>query len=271
VSASALAAPSAQRTVAAQLYPVRKLLRKEPDRALKGLAAIGFKEVEGYNRPQLIGLAPRLKEYGLTPRACTVETPLITANWDPFPELKRITLQEAIDSLATAGVEYFVLGDIPPGARGDGEDFFRRTADRMNSAAELCRKSGLRFAWQNHDFEFAGRLGLRPIDIYKERLDQKLVSLELDVFWLSMAGVDPLKIMKEWKGHISLLRLNDRTQSADDRRGAYTEVGTGTIDFPSILKAAPASGIWAFSIGQDETEGDPLESLQKSYNYLKTL
>ncbi|MDQ1473378.1 MAG: hypothetical protein QOJ99_4858 [Bryobacterales bacterium] len=277
MTAAAGHAAPVERTFAAQLYTVRSLLRKEPDRALKTIAGIGFKEVEAYNRPQLVNLAPRLKQFGLTARACTVETPLITANWDQFPELKQISLKEAIDSLATIGVEFFVMGYIPPGARGDGEDFFRRTADRMNAGAELCRKSGLKFAWQNHAFEFAGRPGFRPIDLYKERLDQKLVGLELNIFWLSMAGLDPLKMIKEWKGHVPLLRLNDRakgnpTEFAEDApRGAYAEAGTGVIDFASILKAAPAAGVKVYTVGQDETEGDPLESLRRSYNYLKNL
>jgi sugar phosphate isomerase/epimerase len=277
LTAAAASAAPAERTFAAQLYTVRRLLRREPDRTLKTLAEIGFKEVEGYNRTQLVALAPALKQFGLTPRACTVETPVITANWEQFPELKQITVREAVESLAGAGVEFFVLGYIPPGARGDGEDFFRRTADRMNAAAELCRKAGLKFAWQNHAFEFAGRPGSRPIDLYKERLDTKLVGLELDVFWLAMARLDPVRVMKEWKGRVPLLRLNDRakgeiTQFVEDApRGAYTEAGTGVVDFPSLLKSAPAAGVKVFSVGQDETEGDPLESLRKSYNYLKNL
>ena len=68
---------------------------------------------------------------------------------------------------------------IPPGARGDGDDFFRRTADRMNAAAELCRKAGMKFAYRTHAFEFGGRAGLRPMDIFRERLDAKLVAFEL--------------------------------------------------------------------------------------------
>jgi sugar phosphate isomerase/epimerase len=276
-SAATLRGATPQPTFAAQLYTVRSLLRREPDRALKALADMGFKEVEGYNRLQTVALAPKLKQFGLTARACTVETPLITANWEPFPELKQLSVKEAIDSLASAGIEFFVFGYIPPGARGDGEDFFRRTADRMNAAAELCRKAGLRFVWQNHAFEFAGRPGFRPIDLYKERLDLKRVGIEIDVFWLSMAGIDPVKMLKEWKGHAQLLRMNDRakgepTQFAEDApRGAYTEAGTGAIDFPSILKAAPAAGVKVYTVGQDETEGDPLESLRKGYNYLKSV
>jgi sugar phosphate isomerase/epimerase len=273
-AATSLAAATPARVTGVQLYSVRTGLKRDPDRVLQALAAIGFREVEGYSRPGTIALAPKLKQYGLTVRSCQVETPLLTANWELYPELKQVALPEAIDSLAGAGVEYFTMGYISPGARGDYDDFFRRTADRMNAAAELCRKSGLRFAWQNHAFEFEGQPGKRPIDIYKERLDQKLVGLELNVFWASVAGEDPMRLLKEWKGHVPLLHLNDKAKDAPRQFsetigiGAFAEAGSGDIDFPAILKAAPAAGVKAMFAGQDETAGDPIESLRRSFAYL---
>jgi sugar phosphate isomerase/epimerase len=273
-AASRLTAATPPRVTGVQLYSVRAALKRDPDRILQTLVSIGFKEVEGYSRPETIALAPKLKQYGLTVRSCQIETPLLTANWEPYPELKQVTLPEAIDSLAGAGVEYFTMGYISPGARGDADDFFRRTADRMNAAAELCRKSGLRFAWQNHAFEFEGQPGHRPIDIYKERLDQKLVGLELNVFWASVAGEDPLRLLKDWKGHVPLLHLNDKAKDAPRQfsetigLGAFVEAGSGDIDFPAILKAAPAAGVRAMFAGQDETAGDPIEGLRRSFAYL---
>jgi sugar phosphate isomerase/epimerase len=273
-AAAASAAVVPVRVTGVQLYSVRAALRKEPDRVLQALAGIGFKEVEGFSRPETVALTPKIKQYGLTVRSCQVETPLLTANWELYPELRQVTLPEAIDSLAGAGVDYFTMGYISPGARGDGDDFYRRTADRMNAAAELCRKSGLRFAWQNHAFEFEGQLGHRPIDIYKERLDQRLVGLELDVFWAAVAGQDPLRLLKEWKGHTPLLHLNDKAKDAPHQSseaigiGAYVEAGAGDIDFPAILKAASAAGVKAQFVGQDESQGDPIESLRRSFAYL---
>ena len=273
-AAAASAAVASARVTGVQLYSVRAVLKKEPDRVLEALAGIGFKEVEGFSRPETVVLAPKIKQAGLTLRSCQVETPLLTANWDQYPELKQVTLTEAIDSLAGAGVEYFTLGYISPGARGDGDDFYRRTADRMNAAAELCRKSGLRFAWQNHAFEFEGQPGHQPIDIYKERLDQRLVGLELDVFWASVAGQDPLRLMKEWKGRVPLLHLNDKAKDAPHQFseaigiGAYVEAGAGDVDLAAILKGAPAAGVRAQFVGQDETPGDPIESLRRSFAYL---
>jgi sugar phosphate isomerase/epimerase len=273
-TAAASAAVGPARITGVQLYSVRAALKRQPDRVLQALAGIGFKEVEGFSRPETVALTPKIKQYGLTVRSCQVETPLLTANWELYPELKQVTLPEAIDSLAGAGVEYFTMGYISPGARGDGDDFYRRTADRMNAAADLCRKSGLRFAWQNHAFEFEGQPGHRPIDIYKERLDQRLVGLELDVFWASVGGQDPLRLLKEWKGHVPLLHLNDKAKDAPHQFseaigvGAYVEAGGGDIDFSAILKAAPGAGVKAQLVGQDETSGDPIESLRRNFAYL---
>jgi sugar phosphate isomerase/epimerase len=274
IAASSLTAATSARVTGVQLYTVRSALRKDPDSVLQSLAGVGFKEVEGFNRADTVTLAPRIRQHGLTLRSCQAETPLFTANWEAYPELRQISLSEAIDSLAGAGVEYLTMGYISPGARGDNDDFFRRTADRLNAAAELARKSGLRVAWQNHAFEFEGQPGHRPIDIYKERLDPRLVGLELNVFWASVAGEDPLRLLKEWKGRVPLLQLNDKAKDAPRQfseaigAGAFVEAGAGDIDFPATLKAAPAAGVKFQFAGQDETEGDPVESLRRSFAWL---
>ena len=142
-----------------QLECVRSLLKRQPDATLKALAEMGFREAEGYSRAETLALVQKLKQNGLTARSCVVEVPLITQNWDPYPEYKPLSLAEAIDGVAAAGIEYFTMGYIGPGARGDGDDFYRRTADRMNVAGELCKKAGVKFAWQSHAFEFEGAQG----------------------------------------------------------------------------------------------------------------
>jgi sugar phosphate isomerase/epimerase len=276
MSATALwAARSGISLAGVQLESVRSLLRRAPDQTLKSLAEIGFKEVEGYGRAETLALIPKLKQFGLTPRSCAVEPPLITQNWEPYPEFKPLSLAEAIDGVAAAGITYFCMGYISPGARGDGDDFYRRTADRMNAAGELCHKAGIRFAWQSHAFEFQGRAGARPIDIYKERLDLKLVSLELDVFWASVAGQDPIKLLKEWKGHVPLLRINDKTKDAPRQfseqivLGAWAPLGEGAIDLAGVLKAAPGAGVESCFIGQNQDPDDPIASLRTAFKWLQ--
>jgi sugar phosphate isomerase/epimerase len=273
----ALRAANPSPVLGAELYSVRKALKQDPDGVLKAIAGIGYKEVEGYNRLETIALMPRIKASGLAVRSCQAETPLITADWDNYPEFKQIPVKAAIESLSAAGIGFFKMGYISPGARGDGEDFYRRTADRMNAAAELCRKSNVKFVWQNHAFEFDGRPSLRPIDIFKERLDPKLVRMEIDPFWASVAGQDPIRLLKDWKGSVSFLRFDDKAKGTPVDfvetlgRGAYAEPGSGVLDLPGIVKAARAEGVAYYSAGLDETEGDPVESLRKSFSFFKTI
>lgn len=275
--AAAMKTPAESRPLGAQLYSIRGALKQTPDETLKAVAAIGYKEVEGYNRLDTIALAPRIEAAGLKARSCRTETPLITADWENYPEFRQVTLTKAIDSLAGAGIGFFVMGYIPSGARGDADDFYRRTADRMSAAAELCRKSGIQFVWQNHAFEFAGRPGMRAIDIFQERLDAKLVRLELDPFWASVAGQNPIELLKEWKGRVSLMHLNDKTRGVPVQfeqtigPGAWAEPGSGSLDFPALMKAARAAGVQHYFAGPEETTGDPLESLRRSFGYFKSL
>jgi len=264
------------RTVGVQLYTVRGTLMKDSDHVLKTIAQIGYKEIEGANRADLIALIPKIKELGMKAVSCHVETPLITGDWEKYKGLKEVPVQEAIDSLKAAGVEYFTMAYIQPQARGD-LDFYRKTADNMNNTAERCHKAGLKFAYHNHAFEFAGKAGERPIDIFYDRLDKNLVALELDVFWVSITGNDPIEMMKKWKGRVGLLHLKDLEKGTPAQftegapKTAFREVGSGSLNFPAILKEAPAAGVKHYFVEQDQTAGDPLDSLRKSFDYLKTI
>ena len=272
---AAAAATTSSRVWGVQLSTLRGVVRREPARILKALADIGYKEIEGAARPDALAMLPAIGDSGLALRSCFVETPLVTADWERYPNLIPVPLEEAISSLKQAGVEYFVVRYIEPGARGDGDDFYRRTADRMNRAGELCRKAGLKLAYHNHAFEFGGRPGFRPIDIFRERLDGKLVLLELDVFWASVAGQDPLEVMKAWKGRLGPLHLGDMAKGLHPQTeetilpGVSVELGAGVIALRAVLKAAASAGVRSYFVEHEATPGDPLDALRKSFEFLK--
>jgi sugar phosphate isomerase/epimerase len=54
-------------------------------------------------------------------------------------------------------------------------------------------------------------------------------------------------------------------------RTAFKEIGSGVLDFPAILKAAPGAGVKHYFVEQDQTPGDPLDSLKKSIDYLNSI
>lgn len=276
LGAASLVKAAGNRTLGVQLYTVRGTLMKDSEHVIKTIAEIGYKEIEGAGRADLITLLPLIKQNGMKAVSCHVETPLITGDWEKYKGMKQVPVEEAIESVKNAGVQYFTMAYIQPAARGD-LDFYKKTADQMNKTGELCKKAGLQFAYHNHAFEFGGKPGERPIDIFKERLDKKLVTLEMDVFWVSVAGHDPLEMLKEWKGRVSLLHLKDKDKETPVQytesvpRTAFKEVGSGSLNFPALLKAAPGLGVKHYFVEQDQTPGDPLDSLRKSYQYLQSI
>jgi sugar phosphate isomerase/epimerase len=265
------------KSVGVQLYTVRSTVMKESEKVIKGIADIGYKEIEGSGRADLLQLLPLIQSNGMKVVSCHVETPLITGNWDKYPNFKtKATVDEAVESVKKMGARYFTMAYISPVERGD-LDFYRKTADQMNKVAETCKKAGLQFAYHNHAFEFGGKPGERPIDVFKERLDKKLVALEMDVFWVSVAGHDPVEMLKEWKGRVGLIHLKDKAKETPVQynegvaKTAFQEVGSGSLDFHAILQAAPAAGVKHYFVEQDQTPGDPLDSLKKSFQFLKTV
>lgn len=261
--------------VGAELYTVRAVLNQEPDRVLKAIADMGYKEVEG-NRADMVELRDKIKQYGLNPVSCHAEQGLITGNWGNVKQPAGLTLESAIQSSKEAGVHYFVMPYLPPDQRGP-LDSYNALADKMNHAGELCRKAGMEFAYHNHAFEFGGSPGQRPIDVFKKRLDPKLVALEMDVFWVSVAGQDPVAMLQEWRGRVSLVHLKDKAKGTAVQynegvpRTTFQEVGNGTLDWNAILKAARSAGAKHFFVEQDQTPGDPLASLKKSIDFLHSL
>ena len=265
------------KSVGVQLYTVRGTLMKESEKVIQTIAKIGYKEIEGASRADLIKLLPLIQSNGMKAVSCHVETPLITGNWEKYPNFTaKPSVDEAVESVKKMGAQYFTMAYITPAERGD-LDFYKKTADQMNKVGEACKKGGLQFVYHNHAFEFGGKPGERPIDVFKERLDKKLVALEMDVFWVSVAGHDPVEMLKEWKGRVALIHLKDKEKGTPVQyvesvpKTAFKEVGSGTLDFRAILQAAPAAGVKHYFVEQDQTPGEALDSLKKSFEYLKTV
>jgi sugar phosphate isomerase/epimerase len=61
--------------------------------------------------------------------------------------------------------------------------------------------------------------------------------MELDLYWMTRAGHDPVAWFQRHPGRCPLLHLKDAT-----REGAITDIGRGTIDFKRILAAAGGRG-----------------------------
>jgi len=272
------AAPGA---LGVQLYTVREQLKTAAEATLKAIAEIGYKEVE-LGRGELPKLAPIANSVGLTPVSMHLEAPLVTGNWEAWsatPGVSRETLAEALERARAHGIKYAVVSYLMPSERGTTVAAYEKFADQLNAAGEKARAAGVTLGYHNHGFELAPLTdGGRPIDVLAARLDPAAVKLEVDVFWVSITGADPVDLLTRNKGRVALVHLKDKAKGApretDERKVAketFTEVGHGSLDFPAILKAAQAAGVEHYFVEQDQTPGDPIVSLRQSYQYLRTL
>jgi sugar phosphate isomerase/epimerase len=212
-------------TAGVQLYTVRHLLLKHPLETLQAIADIGYREIEML-RSQVGVLTPYLKKVALRPVSLHFETPLLTGNWkawqhaDMPPVEPGVTFDDTVAVARDHGFQYLVFNYLAPEERL-GLDFYRTLADKLNSAGLKCRSAGLRFCYHNHDFEFEPKLGGRPIDTLLAHLDKKLIGLEVDTFWVSMAGVDAAAFVRQNAGWVELVHLKDNIAISNHRLLAF--------------------------------------------------
>jgi sugar phosphate isomerase/epimerase len=185
-------------------------------------------------------------------------------------------MSRVVDQLKGYGFQYAVHPYVPPAERG-GPDVMKALADKLNLFGEKCHAAGMQAAYHNHAFESAPAGNQTLFQVLIDNTDKKLVGFEVDCFWISVAGLDPAEFIKKLSGRIPLLHLKDKAQGTEQRfnesvpRTAFKEVGNGVLDWPGILRAASAAGVQHYFVEQDQTPGDPLDSIRQSYNYLSKL
>ncbi|HUU13213.1 MAG TPA: sugar phosphate isomerase/epimerase [Terriglobia bacterium] len=260
-------APPLGLPIGLELYTVRNECEKDFEGTLAKVAAIGYKEVEVYDF------------YGKT--AADVRK-LLDANGltSPSGHLLMAKLKSGlakhIEDAKTLGMEYLICPILDPKDR-DSMDDFKRHAEFFNKLGEQCKKAGIQFGYHNHDFEFKSYDGVIPYDELLRLTDPDLVKMELDCYWMTRAGKDPVEYLTKNPGRFPLLHIKDAMKDAptstdlDEGRGYFTEVGRGTIDWVRIFKAAPQGSVKHYYVEQDMCDGSPLDSIKISYDYLKDL
>jgi sugar phosphate isomerase/epimerase len=172
---------------------------------------------------------------------------------------------QAVDDAAAAGVKYMVCAFLSEAERGN-LDRYKTIADQLNKAGERCQKAGIQLCYHNHDFEFKAENGQMPFDVLLSGTDKKLVKMELDLYWTTKAGQDPLALFKQHPGRFPLWHVKDMAKTPEK---SFTEVGNGSIDFKKIFTQADLAGLQYFFVEQDSTPGDPFDSVTKSIGYIK--
>lgn len=241
-----------------QLYTVRRDLEKDFEETLRQVSALGINEVEfaGYFGKKPENIKKILKELKLSAPSAHIGT-----------ETLRKNLAQTIEDAKIIGHKYLVLGYLPENERKTLDDY-KKLSELLNKSGEECRKSGLQFAYHNHDFEFIKLEEKIPFDMILAETDSKNVRIELDLYWTTKGGKNPVDYFEKYPKRFPLVHVKDMDNTP---KKSFTEVGRGVIDFKKIFSKADRAGIRHFFIEQDETPAAPLESVKISLKYLKTL
>lgn len=264
-----------QQLIGLQLYTVRNQIVKDPDGTLAKVAEIGYNSVEamGYGNGKFFGLTPAqlsamIKKHGL-------KSP--SGHYGMMNFLLKDDMNDLKDNIAAAatmGHEYIVIPFLTDNMRTSLGDY-KKLAAKFNVAATEAKKSGLKLAYHNHDFEFkdwgGGQTGF---DVLLKETDPSLVFFEMDIYWVTRAGHNPIQIIKSNPGRIRMWHLKDMSQkepaSYDVGGNQYfAEVGAGIVNFKEIFRYKKESGMKYFFVEQDQTSEPVFDAIAKSYKYVK--
>lgn len=247
--------------VGLQLYTVRGDLARDVERTLQQVADAGYRLVE------TAGLANRtpsefraaLDRHGLRS---------LSGHW---------SLQEVDDTddmiakARTLGQQYVVIPSLPRNLTSS-MDGWREAAERLNRLGEKLQAAGLQLGYHNHTPEFQTFGGSTPAyDTLISRTDPKLVTFEMDIFWIHEAGYDPLVYFDRYPGRFQLAHLKDsKGGHGGDAMARLTPVGSGVIDWRRILAAADRAGL-RYAFVEQDVAADPIAAIRASHAYLERL
>ena len=253
------------------LYTVRDSMASNPKATLMAVADAGYAYVESadYAEGKFYGMTPAEFKSTLDSLGLTV----ISAH------MSMVTLENAdqlIADVKAAGITYFVI-PVPPmgmftvdpatntlGMKGTADEL----VTIMNTIGEKCHKAGLKLLYHNHDFEFMPLAdGTIIEDVLLEKCNPEWVNFQMDLYWVTKANANALTYFEKYPGRFKAWHVKDM-----DQEGKFAPVGTGTIDFKSILAQKEKSGMEFYLVEQDQTFGlDPMEAIKISHKGLVDL
>jgi len=295
---SALGATGAKLRIGLNLFSIPKMLEKNFREAIAFIASLGYSEVEPYgpyefNSPGEIAgwrsLGPQLGFsgsgfFGLTARE--VRSILDEHHMSaPSMHTSLEALQTKMSALAEAahvlGATYVTLPSIPADKRQTLDDY-KRMADSFNAIGEEARRNGVKFAYHNHGYGQHPMQGEIPLNLLFKQTDPALVFFEMDIYWTTAGGGDPIQLLEDHPKRYKMLHLKDMKELQHFKGDGgdpsqwmamfpyMTSVGDGVLDIKGIVAQAQRAGIEYYFVEED-TVANPEVALKRSADYLLKL
>ncbi|MCK5066191.1 MAG: sugar phosphate isomerase/epimerase [Bacteroidales bacterium] len=289
---------SISREIGIQLYTLAKPLSDDFPGVIKKLAEFGYKNLEFagpyyFSPEEEIKTNPLITLMGLSGYGYHGHTPKEIRKMLDDLGLKsksahisdaslKHNIDEAINAAKIIGQEYI----LSPMFIGQSADDYKAAAELYNKFGEKCKEAGIRYGYHTHSQEFAIYDGATAFDILVKNTDPGLVCFELDLFWATVAGVDPVKVIQQYPGRVKLLHIKEMTKKMDkiyntnepfdnmaiamEIMGNQTIIGEGIIDFKTIINQVDNAGI-EYMVIESDFPPEPIKFAEESIKNLKKI
>ena len=275
--------------VGIQLYSVRNRMKEDPVATIRAVAEKGYRYLEVANLQAKtdsgVGFGVSTDEIKKILDDTGAE--VFSAHIQPFtPDMAKPIIQYH----KTIGSKYLIL---PMDFYTDRDDVLRK-AELMNELGRLCAYAGLGFMYHNHWYEFQIFQGKTVFDLIAENTDPQLVMFELDTYWMTRGGQDPLEMLKRFGTRVKLIHQKDFPAEYRDEiilidpvnrdnikvdleyfqkvknPKTFTEIGTGILPIQEIINIGNTLCKSEYIVlEQDHSQYDELESIRISMESFK--
>ncbi len=246
-----------------QLWSVRDDMAKDPKGTLKQVASFGYKQIESFEgeKGMYWGMTNKefkayMDELGMT---------IVSSHCDAKKDLEKKAAEAA-----EIGIKYLITPHI--GAQKTLADW-KPIVESFNKNGEICKKAGIRYAYHNHAYSFQPVDGQLPQDFMLANTDPGLVDFELDIYWVVTGGKDPIEYLQKYPNRFRLCHVKDRSKALPaTEEDASCVLGTGSIDFPKVLKIAQDNGMQYFIVEHERwDDSTPLKCAELDAAYLSKM
>jgi len=279
-----------------QLFSIPKLLEKDFAGTMKMVAQTGFREIEFYGPYPFSTVEAKEHWKAITPSVGFEGSgyfgldikdvkKILDDNGLSSPSMHTdlATLSDNLGPMAEAahvlGQTYVVLPSYSTEKNLDG---YKRLAEQFNKIGAHAKQLGIRFAFHNHGNGLKEMEGKIPLELILEQTDPASVFLQMDIYWTTAGGIDPVAYLDKYPGRYRLLHLKDMTKQmrfsgdgGDPKQWIelwpyMADAGSGVLDLKSIISHGKKSGVEHFILERDIVP-DPEHALERSYKYLSGL
>ena len=265
----------AEKQIGLQLYSVNQDM-KDVDASLAKVAAAGYNVVETLRSPECFGLPAADFKALCDKHGLKIVSTHHSIGMDPEKEAEIMEQwKEVFKGLNVMGAKYCV---IPSFKLGETIEDLKAVCDYFNKVGALAKEYGLKLGYHNHAFEYEVVDGQVKWEYMIENTDPESVFFQMDVYWTTRGGKDPVAYLKQYPDRIQMLHIKDEFVIGE----------SGTINFEGIFKQFYKNGMKDYVVEietprslrqktnadgsrltQDQIMDEMFEAARKSAEYLQ--